>query len=64
MQVYTIEESQKINIKYQNLLDFLLEINDYKFFDLKEYVLSDLMQKYHYIKDLWLNFSVIIYKYY
>jgi len=63
LQVYTIEGSQKINIKYQNLSDFLLEKNDYEFFDLEEHVPSDLMQKYRYIKDLRLNFPVIIYRY-
>ncbi len=61
LQVYTIEGSQKINIKYQNLSDFLLEKNDYEFFDLEEHVSSNPMQKYHYIKDLRLNFPVIIY---
>ena len=63
LQVYTIEGSQKIKIKYQNLSDFLLEKNDYEFFDLEEYVPSDLMQKYRYIIDLRLNFPVIIYQY-
>ncbi|CAI2190404.1 12398_t:CDS:1, partial [Funneliformis geosporum] len=56
LQVYTIEGSQEINTKYQKLSDFLLEKNVYEFFDLEEYVPSDLMQKYHYIKDLQLNF--------
>jgi len=63
LQVYTIEGSQNINNKYQNLSDFLLEKNDYEFFDLEEHVPSDLMQKYHYIKDLRLNFPIIIYRY-
>jgi len=63
LQVYTIEGSQKINIKYQNLSDFLLEKNDYEFVDLEEHAPSDPMQKYRYIKDLRLNFPIIIYRY-
>lgn len=63
LQVYTIKGVLEINVKYQELSDFLFDKNYYEFFDLEEYVPTDLMQKYRYIKDLQLNFPVIIYRY-
>ena len=63
LQVYTIEGSQEIDIKYQELSDFLFEKINYEFFDLEEYLPSDPMQKYRYIKNLQLNFPVTMYRY-
>ena len=63
MQVYTIEGVSEINAKYQELSDYLFDKNYYEFFDLEEYIPTDPMQKYCYIKDLQLNFPVIIYRY-
>ena len=63
LQVYTVEGSLEIDPKYQELSDFLFDKNDYEFFDLKEYIPSNSMQKYRYLKDLQLNFPVTIYRY-
>jgi len=63
LQVYTIEGSLEIDDKYQELSDFLLNKNNYEFFDLEEYIPSNPMQKYRYIKNLQLKFPIIIYRY-
>jgi hypothetical protein len=63
LQVYTIEGSLEINIKYQELLDFLLDKDNYEYFDLEEFIPSNPMQRYRYIKNLQLNFPVTIYRY-
>jgi hypothetical protein len=63
LQVYTIEGVLEINAKYQDLSEFLFDKNNYEFFDLEEYIPSDPMQKYRYIKDLQLNFPITIYRY-
>ncbi|RIA83659.1 hypothetical protein C1645_833474 [Glomus cerebriforme] len=63
LQVYTIEGSLKINNKYQELSDFLLDKNNYEFFDFEEYISSNPIQKYHYIKNLQLKFPITIYWY-
>ena len=62
--VYTIEASDNIHSKYHELSDFLLERDNYEFFDLEEYTPCDVIQKYNYIKDLQLNIPVTIYRYY
>jgi hypothetical protein len=62
--VYTIEASNDIHSKYQELSNFLLERDNYEFFDLEEYTPHDVIQKYNYIKDLQLNIPVTIYRYY
>ena len=36
--VYTIEASDNIHFKYHELSDFLLERDNYEFFDLKEHI--------------------------
>ncbi len=64
LKVYTIEASDGIHSKYQELSDFLLEKDSYEFFDLEEYTLCDVIHKYNYIKNLQLNISVTIYRYY
>ncbi|RIA86767.1 hypothetical protein C1645_828762 [Glomus cerebriforme] len=60
---YTIEGSLKIDDKYQELSDFLLDKNNYEFFNLEEYIPSNPMQKYRYIKNLQPKFPITIYWY-
>jgi len=43
--------------------DFLLEKDNYEFFDLEEYMPHDTIQKYNYIKNLQLNVPATIYRY-
>jgi signal transduction histidine kinase len=64
LKVYTVEASYDIHSKYQELSDFLLEKDNYKFFDLEEYTPHDTIQKYNYIKNLQLGVPVTIYRYY
>uniref|UniRef100_U9TB68 Uncharacterized protein n=1 Tax=Rhizophagus irregularis (strain DAOM 181602 / DAOM 197198 / MUCL 43194) TaxID=747089 RepID=U9TB68_RHIID len=63
LKVYTIEASDNIHYKYQELSDFLFEKDNYKFFDLEEFTPHDIIQKYNYIKNLQLNVPVTIYQY-
>ncbi|PKC10941.1 hypothetical protein RhiirA5_397792 [Rhizophagus irregularis] len=64
LMVYTIEASDSIHSKYEELSDFLFEKDSYKFFDLDEYTSHNVIQKYNYIKNLQLNVPVTIYRYY
>jgi len=64
LKVYTIEASDSIHSKYQELSDFLFEKDTYEFFNLEEYTPHDVIQKYNYIKNLQLNVPVTIYRYY
>ncbi|RGB40612.1 hypothetical protein C1646_753192 [Rhizophagus diaphanus] len=64
LKVYTIEVSDSIHSKYEELSNFLLEKDSYEFFDLDEYTSYDVIQKYNYIKNLQLNVPVTIYRYY
>ncbi|POG72960.1 hypothetical protein GLOIN_2v1773072 [Rhizophagus irregularis DAOM 181602=DAOM 197198] len=64
LKVYTIEVSDSIHSKYEELSNFLLEKDSYEFFDLDEYTPYDVIQKYNYIKNLPLNVPVTIYRYY
>ncbi len=58
--VYIVKASNNIHFKYQELSIFLLERDNYEFFDLEEYTPYDVIQKYNYIKNIQLNIPVII----
>ncbi|CAB4399976.1 unnamed protein product [Rhizophagus irregularis] len=63
LQVYTVERCSEIDTKYQELSYFLFNKNNYEFFNLEEYIPSNLMQRYRYIQNLQLDFPVTIYWY-
>ncbi|CAG8744019.1 10655_t:CDS:2, partial [Dentiscutata erythropus] len=64
LKVYSIEPCQKINIKYQQLQDFLSNTNDYNEINLERFLPEDAMQRYHYIKSLQIRFLITLYCYY
>ncbi|CAG8582105.1 15847_t:CDS:10, partial [Gigaspora rosea] len=64
LKVYTIEPCQKINIKYQQLRNFLSNTNDYIEINLERFLPEDTIQCYHYIRSLQIHFPVTLYHYY
>ncbi|CAG8605100.1 7312_t:CDS:1, partial [Scutellospora calospora] len=64
LKVYTIESCQKINIQYQQLQDFLSNVDDYSETNLERFLPEDIVQCYHYIKNLQIKFPVTLYRYY